>query len=74
MEQRGIEERPLLGRQKEKVRGNKINGVSETKQKGKHKANMDAADNFLGGKKVSELPTKEELSFNSMNKNAGSSH
>ena len=64
IEQRGIAENDLLGRGSDKVRGNKINGMSEAKQgKEKGKRRLNLADKLLKGKKVSELPTLEELKF-----------
>ncbi|WP_324712970.1 hypothetical protein [Flavobacterium columnare] len=64
VEQRGIAENDLLGRNSDKARGNKINGISEAKQgtkKGKNR--LKAADSLLDGKKLSELPTLDELKF-----------
>ncbi len=64
VEQRGVAENNLLGRGSDKARGNKINGISEAKQgKTKGRGRLKAADNLLGGKKVSELPTLDELNF-----------
>ena len=54
----------LLGRRNENVRGNKINGISEARQKtiiGKKR--LANADNYLSGKKPSELPTLDELNY-----------
>ena len=65
IEQRGIGENKLLGRGNENVRGNKINGISEAKQKtiiGKKR--LANADSYLLGKKASELPTLDELNYN----------
>ena len=65
IEQRGISENKLLGRGNENVRGNKINGISEAKQKtiiGKKR--LANADSYLLGKKSSELPTLDELNYN----------
>ena len=64
IEQRGISENKLLGRRNENVRGNKINGISEARQKtiiGKKR--LANADNYLSGKKPSELPTLDELNY-----------
>jgi RHS repeat-associated protein len=64
IEQRGVEENKLLGYNSDKARGNKINGISEAKQgtvKGKER--LDLADKFRNGKKVSELPSLQELEF-----------
>ncbi len=51
-EQRGISENKLLERRNENVRGHKINGISEARQKtiiGKKR--LSNADNYLSGKK-----------------------
>ena len=64
IEQRGISENKLLERRNENVRGNKINGISEARQKtiiGKNR--LSNADNYLSGKKPSELPTLDELNY-----------
>ena len=64
IEQRGISENKLLGRRNENARGNKINGISEARQKtiiGKKR--LANADNYLSGKKPSELPTLDELNY-----------
>lgn len=64
VEQRGISEKTLIGKGNNKVRGNKINGISETKQKTrKGKQRLNKADEILKGRKVSELPTLGELKF-----------
>lgn len=64
IEQRGIAENNLLGRGSDKVRGNKINGISETKQKTRiGRKRLSNADKILNGRKVSELPTLDELKF-----------
>ena len=64
VEQRGISENTLIGKGNNKVRGNKINGISETKQKTrKGKQRLNKADEILKGRKVSELPTLDELKF-----------
>ncbi len=64
VEQRGVEENNLLGRNSDKVRGNKINGISEAKQETTiGRKRLKAADVLLNGKKVSELPTLDELKF-----------
>ncbi|WP_041557812.1 MULTISPECIES: RHS repeat-associated core domain-containing protein [Cellulophaga] len=64
IEQRGIAENDLLGRGSDKARGNKINGISEAKQgKAKGQLRLNSADDILNGKKVSELPTLDELKF-----------
>jgi hypothetical protein len=65
VEQRGIEENPLLGKQNKKVRGNKINGISEKKQKttaGKRR--LKRSDAMLKGRKPSEMPTLDSLKYN----------
>ena len=68
IEQIGIEENSLLGRGSSEVRGNKINGISEAKQKTKagqrrlKAANALLASNRVG--KVSDLPTLDEIKFN----------
>lgn len=68
IEQKGIEENSLLGRGRSEVRGNKINGISEAKQKTKTgQRRLKAADALLKSKgvgKVSDLPTLEEIKFN----------
>jgi hypothetical protein len=65
IEQRGIEENPLLGKQKEKVRGNKIKGMSEQKQKTQTgKKRLKQADALLKGRKPSQMPTLDKLQFN----------
>ncbi|MFD1602892.1 DUF6531 domain-containing protein [Flavobacterium artemisiae] len=65
IEQRGVEENDLLGYNSDKARGNKINGISEAKQKKpKGIERLALADDLLGGKKVSELPSLQELEFN----------
>jgi hypothetical protein len=62
IEQRGIEQNPLLGRQNKKVRGNKISGISEKKQKTKAgKKRLKQADTLLKGRKPSEMPTLKSL-------------
>ena len=64
IEQRGISENKLLRRRNENVRGNKINGISEARQKtiiGKKR--LSNADNYLSGKKPRELPTLDELNY-----------
>jgi RHS repeat-associated protein len=64
VEQRGIEENPLLGKQKEKVRGNKINGMSEKKQKTiAGKKRLKRADALLKGRKPSQMPTLDSLKY-----------
>jgi hypothetical protein len=64
IEQRGAEENKLLGYNSDKARGNKINGISEAKQgtpKGRERLGL--ADDLLDGKKVSDLPSLQELEF-----------
>jgi len=52
----------LLGRGNEKRRGNMIDGISERKRKTKKGKNrLKKADAHLNGKKVSELPSIDEL-------------
>ncbi|WP_299315738.1 RHS repeat-associated core domain-containing protein [uncultured Aquimarina sp.] len=64
VEQRGVDEGDLLGRNSDKARGNKINGMSEAKQKTtKGKRRLKAADKLLDGKKPSQLPSLDELEF-----------
>ena len=68
IEQRGIEEKKILGKNNVNVRGNKINGISEQKQKKKKgKQRLRDADKFLkenNVKKVSQLPNLDSLTFN----------
>ena len=68
IEQRGIEEKKILGKNNVNVRGNKINGISEQKQKKKKgKQRLRDADRFLkenNVKKVSQLPNLDSLTFN----------
>ena len=55
IEQRGINENKLLGRGNENVRGNKINGISEAKQKtiiGKKR--LANADSYLSAESTSK--------------------
>ena len=62
IEQRGISENQLLGRGSTEVRGNRINGISETKQRtviGRNR--LGQADNLRNGRRVSEMPSLEEL-------------
>ena len=55
---------PEYARGSDKVRGNKINGISETKQKTRiGRKRLSNADKILNGRKVSELPTLDELKF-----------
>jgi hypothetical protein len=62
IEQRGIAENPLLGRGSENVRGNKINGISETKQATQTgMERMDAANRILDGRRASEMPVLDSL-------------
>ncbi|MCC9020626.1 DUF6531 domain-containing protein [Flavobacterium lipolyticum] len=64
IEQRGVEENDLLGYNSDKARGNKINGISEAKQaKPKGIERLSLADDLLDGRKVSELPSLQELEF-----------
>jgi RHS repeat-associated protein len=66
IEQRGVEENDLLGYNSDKARGNKINGISEAKQKKPNGIRrLEKADNLLNGKKVSALPSLQELEFDS---------
>lgn len=63
IEERGIQEKKVLGRQNPNVCGNKIHGISEAKQKttiGKQRLKVDVK---LNGLKVSEIPTLDELSY-----------
>ena len=63
-EQRGVAENDLLGSGSDNARGNKINGMSDTKQKTRiGRQRLSDADKILKGKKVSELPTLDELKF-----------
>ena len=56
IEQRGIAENNLLGRGSDKVRGNKINGISETKQKTRiGRKRLSNADKILNGNPLAEL-------------------
>lgn len=62
IEQRGTEQKPLLGRGSDKARGNKINGMSEAKQKtARGRARLTSGDNLLNGRKPSEMPALKKL-------------
>ena len=62
IEQRGVAENPLLGRKSPLRRGNAIDGISAAKQKTRAGLErLSAADAYLDGKKVSELPSLSEL-------------
>ena len=64
IEQRGIEERPLLGKNSSNVRGNKIQGISSSNQKNETgRMRLSSADKLLQGRKVSELPTIQEIHY-----------
>ena len=61
---RGIVEKDLLSRRNDKVRGNKINSISATKQK-THigKKRLSDTDKIFNDNKISKLPTLEGLKF-----------
>ncbi|WP_153796695.1 DUF6531 domain-containing protein [Foetidibacter luteolus] len=62
IEQRGIEEKPLLGRGSKNVRGNKINGISEAKQQTPTgQGRLSEADAMTDGGKVSDMPALKTL-------------
>lgn len=64
IEQRGVSENILLGRKSPLRRGNAIDGISAAKQKTEvGMQRLGAADAYLDGKKVSELPSLSELKF-----------